>query len=108
MHPTNYQHLRVCLDSRLAVFLDEVREVALAAVVPIEMHGHKDTRAAQLMGTFTAQPGNLVVGVNLVELEHGEFHLLTLMLDLLWLGVCLLFALLATTWHSQCQKHSRA
>ena len=79
----------------LLALLDEVGEVALAAVVPVEVHGHEDARPADLVRALAAQARHLVVAVHLVELEHCELHLLALVLDLLGLGVRLLLALLA-------------
>merc|ERR1719265_375927 len=77
--------------------LDEVGKVALATIVAVEVHGHEDSRAAELVRALAAETCDLVIGIDLVELQHSEFDLLALVLDLLWLGVSFLFALLATT-----------
>merc|ERR1719253_41485 len=81
----------------LLAFLDEVCEVALAAVVAVEMHRHEDTGPADLVRALAAQARDLVVAVHLVELQDCKLHLLALVLDLLRLGVSLLLALLAAT-----------
>merc|ERR550537_1714241 len=96
------------LPSGLAVtFLDEVGQVALAAVVAVEVHGHEDTRPAELVRALPAQARHLVVRVHLVELEHCQLHLLPLVLDLLRLSVGLLLALLATAGELQRQEERR-
>merc|ERR1719473_2192055 len=93
--------------SRVVALLDEVREVALAAVVAVEMHRHEDARPAHLMGALAAQPRDLVVRVHLVELQDGELHLLALVLDLLRLRVRLLLALLATAEKLEVEEERR-
>ena len=76
--------------------LEHEGEVALAAVVPVEVHSHEDASAA--LGALFPQARHLAAGlVHLVVLKHRQLHLLMLGLDLLGLGVCLLLALLATT-----------
>merc|ERR1719265_312258 len=90
-----------CDACSLLVLLDEVGQVALAAIVAIEVHGHEDTRAAHFMRALPAQACDLVVGVHLVELQNSKLDLLALVLDLLWLCVGLLLALLATTLELQ-------
>merc|ERR1719174_1981104 len=84
-----------CYLRSIVALLDEVREVALPAVVPVEVHRHEDARPAHLVGALPPQPGDFIVRVHLVELEHCELHLLALVLQLLGLGVGLLLALLA-------------
>merc|ERR1719487_1665784 len=68
--------------------------MAFATVVAVEVHGHEDTWATHLVRALTPQARDLVVRVHLVELQHCKLHLLTLVLNLLWLGVGLLLALL--------------
>merc|ERR1719330_2298677 len=87
--------------------LDEVGQVALAAIVSIEMHSHEDSRAAQLVRAFPTQPGDFVVRIHLVEFEHCEFDLLPLMFNFLWFGISLLLALLHPTLKISCQEHCR-
>merc|ERR1719491_716686 len=82
-------------DSLVVTFLDEVGEMASAAIVSVGVDGHEHPWSTHLMGALTAQAGHLVVGVHLVELQHSKFHLLTLVLDLLGLGIGLLLALLS-------------
>merc|ERR1719313_2040527 len=79
----------------LVALLDHVGERALAAVVAVEVRGHEHARAAVLVRALLAEPLHLVLAVHLVELEHGELHLLVLVRDLLRLRVRLLLALLA-------------
>merc|ERR1719265_2080955 len=88
-----------CDACSLLVLLDEVGQVALAAIVAIEVHGHEDTRAAHFMRALPAQACDLVVGVHLVELQHSK-------LDLLWLCVGLLLTLLASTLQLKIQEQS--
>merc|ERR1719152_114381 len=82
----------------LVTLLDQVGEVTLATIVPIEVHRHEHARAAKLMRTFTPKPGDLVVGVYFIELEHRKLDLLALVLDLLRLRVSLLLTLFAATF----------
>merc|ERR1719230_968976 len=95
-----------CDACSLLVLLDEVGQVALAAIVAIEMHGHEDTRAAHFMRALPAQACDLVVGVHLVELQHSKLDLLALVLDLLWLCVGLLLTLLASTLQLKIEEQS--
>merc|ERR1719386_445566 len=96
-----------CDACSLLVLLDEVGQVALAAIVAIEVHGHEDTRAAHFMRALPAQACDLVVGVHLVELQHSKLDLLALVLDLLWLCVGLLLTLLATSGKVQREEKCR-
>merc|ERR1719174_1095670 len=84
-----------CYLRSIVALLDEVREVALPAVVPVEVHRHEDARPAHLVGALPPQSRDFIVRVHLVELEHCELHLLALVLQLLGLRVGLLLALLA-------------
>merc|ERR1719473_193820 len=88
----------------LLTLLDHVGEGALPAVVPVEVHGHEDTRAAELVRALLPEPLDLVVRVHLVELQHCELHLLPLVLDLLRLGVGLLLALLRAAVEAERQE----
>merc|ERR1740130_2032014 len=81
--------------SGILTLFDQVREVTLAAVVTVEMHRHEHSGPTHLVRAFAAKTCDLIVGVDLVELEHCKLDLLALVLDLLWLRVCLLLALLA-------------
>mmetsp|Transcript_109581 Transcript_109581/g.353599 ORF Transcript_109581/g.353599 Transcript_109581/m.353599 type:complete len:207 (-) Transcript_109581:2-622(-) len=91
----------------LLVLLDQVCQVALATIVPVEVHRHEDSGPAELRGALPAQSRDLVVGVDLVELEHCELHLLALVLDLLGLRVCLLLPLLATALELRVHEQGR-
>jgi len=59
-----------------------------------------------LSGALPPQALDLAVAVDLVVLEHGQFRLLALVLDLLGRGVHLLFALLRTSTKTQHQVES--
>merc|ERR1719453_2749429 len=59
------------------------------------------------MGAFSAQSRDFVLRVNLVELQNSKLDLLPLVLDLLWLCVSLLLALLASARQVCRQKESR-
>ena len=72
------------------------------------MHsGHEDAGAAGLGGALATQTLDLAVAVDLVVLEHGQFHLLALVLDLLGGGVYLLLALLGAASQAQDQVQRR-
>ena len=72
------------------------------------MVGHEGPGAAVGVGALLAEAGDLAGGVvHLVELEHGELHLLVLVLDLLGLGVCLLLALLGAPAEAEHQVQRR-
>merc|ERR1719386_673348 len=92
--------------SLVASLLDEISQVAFAAVVTVLVHSHEDAWTANLMGAFTPQTGDLVVGINLVELEDSKLHLFPLVLDLLGLGVRLLLTLFASALHCVSQEDS--
>merc|ERR1740121_736197 len=81
--------------------------MAFSTIVAVEMHRHEDSWSAKLMRAFTTQACHLVIRVNLVEFEHCKLHLLPLMLDLLWFGVCFLLAFFGTTIESGGQKQRR-
>jgi len=83
--------------------VEDVGEVALAAVLTIVHSSHEDTSTALVSGALSPQTLNLSVTVDLVVLKHGQFGLLALVLDLLGGGVDLLLSLLATTTQTQHQ-----
>ena len=77
--------------------LVDVGEAALAAVVAVKVIGHEGAGSTLSVGALLAEAGDLSGGiVHLIELEHREFDLLLLVLDLIRLGVGLLLALLST------------
>merc|ERR1711939_1114940 len=65
--------------------LEHVGEVALAAVLTVEVLGHEDTGTTVGVGALTTHASHLVGGIHLVVLEHMKFDLLLLVLDLLTL-----------------------
>merc|ERR1719420_270557 len=80
--------------------------MALSTIVAVEVHCHEDTRSTALMRALATETRDLVIGVDLVELEHRKLDLFALVLDLLWLGVSLLFALLSATGQIRCEEQS--
>ena len=87
--------------SRLRGALDVVGEVALAAVVAVEVVGHEHAGTAVLVRALLAQLGDLARLVDLVVAQHSQLHGLVLVLHLLGGGVVLLLVLLATAQHIQ-------
>merc|ERR1719247_1614228 len=85
------------LQSSVIALLDEVCEVALPTIVPIEVHCHEHSGSTHLVRALAAKTRDLVIGIHLVELQHCKLDLLALVLDLLWLCVCLLLAFLWPT-----------
>jgi len=71
-----------------------VGQTGCAASLTIEVGSHE---AARVGWGHAAETGNLAIIINLVALEDRELYVLLLALDLLWLGVGLLLALLAST-----------
>ena len=83
--------------------IDQVGEAAFAAVLPVMMVGHEDTRTTDLLGTLPPQAGDLALVANLVVLQGSQLDLLVLVFDLLGSGVVLLLALLATATEAEDQ-----
>lgn len=75
--------------------------MTFAAVLPIVHSCHEDTSTALWRWTLSPQTLDLSITIHLVVLEHSQFGLLALMLDLLRRGVDLLLALLRTTTESK-------
>lgn len=120
-------------DTRSSLFrvVEDVRQVATAAVLAVVHGSHEDASTAleedtkvsnrilqatksclttrwgaktySLRGTLPPETLDLAIAVDLVVLEHRQFDLLALVLDLLWRGVDLLLALLAATAQAQHQ-----
>jgi len=91
----------VVTNSLFLVLLEHVCQVALAAVLTIEVLSHEDTSTTVLVHTFAAHAGHLVGGIDLVVLEHMKLDLLLGVLHLLWLSVGLLLTLLASSTETQ-------
>merc|ERR1719198_1706179 len=85
----------------LLALLVHVCQVALAAVLAVEVLGHEDAGTARLVGALTTHALHLVGAVDLVVLEHMKLDLLLGVLHLLGLGVGLLLTLLASTTKAQ-------
>ena len=81
--------------------VENVCQVAFAAVLTIEVVGHEDARAAAVIRALTSQASDFAVLVHLVVFQHGQLDLLLLVLDLFRCGVVLLLALAATTSETQ-------
>lgn len=77
--------------------LEDIGQVALAAVLTVLVPGHEDTSTAGGVGALATETGNLARLVNLVELQDSQFDFLALVLDLLGGSVGLLLLLLTTT-----------
>merc|ERR1740129_341427 len=92
------QHKDPRNNSLLVTLLDQVCQMALAAIITVRVHRHENARATQFVWALAPQASDFIVGINLVELEHCELHLFALVLYLLGLGVSLLLALLSSTF----------
>merc|ERR1719258_735830 len=73
---------------RLFRVVKDVGKVAATAVLTVVHGSHEDTSTAGLVGALPPQTLNLAIAVDLVVLEHREFGLLALVLDLLGRGAC--------------------
>jgi len=76
---------------RAVLTLELVGHVALAAVVTVEVSGHKHSSTTLRRRALLLQTLDLAIVVHLVVLEHAEFHLLVLVFDLLGLRVHFFF-----------------
>ena len=85
----------------------DISQSTLPTVLAVMHSSHEDTSAACWGRTLPAQPLDLAIAVDLVVLEHGQFHLLPLVLDLLRGGVHLLLALLRTAAESEDEVECR-
>lgn len=77
--------------------LEDIGEVALAAVLAVLVPAHEDTSATGGVGALTAETSDLARLIDLVVLEDRQLDFLALVLDLLGRGVGLLLLLLTTT-----------
>jgi len=75
--------------------------VATTAILTVGHCRHEHTSATRLVRTFSAEPFNLPIAVDLVIFENGQLGLLPLVLDLLRGGVHLLLPLLSATTESE-------
>ncbi|KAG2308313.1 hypothetical protein Bca52824_028061 [Brassica carinata] len=71
------------------------------------MASHERPSATRGVRALLPQPLDLAGAIHFVELEHGELHLLVLVLDLLGLGVRLLLPLLGATAETEDEVESR-
>jgi len=81
--------------------------MALSAVLTVGHGSHEDTSTTSFGRAFTSKTLNLSLSIDLVELEDAQLDLLALVLDLLWGGVHLLLALLATAPETEDEMESR-
>ena len=96
MHLTPYK-----TQNTPGLLLNTVRKSALSAVISVLVLSHEHTCTALLGGALLSQSGDLSVVIYAVELEHGEFHSLVLVLDHLGGGVHFLLSLLSTSTKSE-------
>ena len=82
-------------------------EVAFPTILPVVHRCHEDTSTTLWSWTFPPQSLNLPIPIHLVELQHSQFGLLALVLNLLRCRVNLLLALLSTTAKSEDEMKSR-
>jgi hypothetical protein len=82
---------------RLFRVVEDVGEMALAAVLAVVHSSHEDTSTALLLRALPPQTLDLSVTVDLVVLKNGQLGLLALVLDLLGCSIDLLLALLGHT-----------
>ena len=52
-----------------------ISESTFSTVLTIGMASHENSGTARISGTFSSQPGDLAMLVNLVEFEDGQLHL---------------------------------
>jgi hypothetical protein len=121
---TNSGTTRFRKAKHLLGLVEDVGEVALAAVLTVVHSSHEDTGTALDSlaasssfqkskvtylggGALAAETLDLAIAVNLVVLEDSELGLLALVLDLLGGGVDLLLALLATTTQAEHEVQGR-
>lgn len=94
--------------NHLLGLVENVGEVAAAAVLAVVHGSHEDTSTALGLGALAAETLDLAIAVNLVVLEDSELGLLALVLDLLGGGVHLLLPLLGhTTTQAEDQVEGR-
>ena len=93
-------HLLVLTVLRL---VEDIGKTTLPAVLTVVVGGHEDPGPALLGRTLASQTVDFPVVLNLVVLQHGHFHLLVLVLDLLGGGVVLLLPLLGASPQPQHQ-----
>jgi hypothetical protein len=96
-----------CLIDGLLRLVERKSEVAFTAILPVVHRCHKDTSTTLWGWTFPPETLDLPVPIHLVELQHSQFGLLALMLDLFRCGVNLLLALLSPTTESEDKMESR-
>jgi hypothetical protein len=90
----------------LFLLIEDVGEMAAAAVLAVVHGGHEDTSTACLAWTLPPQALDLAIAIDLVVLEHRQLGLLALVLDLLGGSVDLLLALLGTATQAQDEVES--
>jgi len=84
-HSANFFLVRRCSD--LWLFVENIREAALAAVLPIGMGCHEHTSPALCSWALSPHSGDFIVIIHLVVLQDGELDFLLFVFDLLGLSV---------------------
>ena len=87
--------------------VEHISQATLSAVLTVEMGGHEDPGATFFGRALTSQTVDFAIVVHTVVLQHGQFHFLMLVFDLLGSGVVLLLALLATSTETENQVKGR-
>ena len=104
--PVAYYPSVIRLNCLLGLVKD-ICQVASTTILTVLHGGHEDTSTALGGWALTSQAFDLSITINLVVLEHSQFGLLALVLDLLGGGVDLLLALLGATTKTKDQMQGR-
>merc|ERR1712119_159557 len=86
--------------------VEDVGEMASAAVLAIEMSSHENSGPALFVGTLPTKTGDLAILVDLVVFEDGKLDLLRLGLEFLGSGESLLLTFLAATSEAEDKMQS--
>jgi len=94
----NSPNFSINLHQKSLLILTELdSQTALSTVLPVLVVAQKDAGAAGFLWAFFSFPLQFSYVINLVELQGGELHLGSGVLDLFWGGVDLLLSFSATT-----------
>ena len=74
----SFQSTRSCV----IAILHEAGKVERSAIALVDVRRHENSWTANSMGAFPTQARHLIDRVHLVELQHCQFHLLALVLEL--------------------------
>ena len=84
-------------------FLVHIGESTFATILSVKMSSHEDTSPTLSARTFPSQSLDLADIINLVELQHSQFHFFLFVLNFLRGGVILLLSLLSSSTKTQYQ-----